>query len=163
MQLSKYSQVAFRYAETYKNYFHVMTTLCTFLRSLISPNECLLLEGGRNWGHILKIKPFKIFDLKSCYNEGRLIMRKLFMACILLLLSNIYLLLRITKSRLYLPEISMTAKNPVSFHGLTLQIDTKIIEGSSRAVYVISLAPFYTLIAVALILFTLAFFRLKNK
>jgi hypothetical protein len=57
----------------------------------------------------------------------------------------------------------MTAKNPVSFHGLTLQIDTKIIEGSSRAVYVISLAPFYTLIAVALILFTLAFFRLKNK
>lgn len=90
-------------------------------------------------------------------------MKKLAISVILLLISNIYLLLRLTPSRLYLSDLSMTVKNPVSFHGLTLQIDTKIVEGSSRAVYVISLAPFYALIAAALVLFTMAFFRLKNK
>jgi hypothetical protein len=90
-------------------------------------------------------------------------MKKLAVSVILLLISNIYLLLRVTPSRLYLPDLSMTVKNPVSFHGLTLQIDTKIVEGSSRSVYVISLAPFYALIAVALVLFIMALFRSKNK
>lgn len=79
-------------------------------------------------------------------------MKKLIAAILLLLVSNIYYLFRITKKVIYLPEISMEVKNPVTLHWFSVQINTNIIESSDKAIYNISLVPFYIVIIICFIL-----------
>ncbi|OIK16876.1 hypothetical protein BIV60_02365 [Bacillus sp. MUM 116] len=84
-------------------------------------------------------------------------MKKLLTAIILLLISLIYVIYRVTKASLYLPEFSINAKNPVSLHWNFIAIDTGITQGGPGSIYWIWMTPIYLLVLVSLILTFLAF------
>ncbi|MCS1351701.1 hypothetical protein [Mechercharimyces sp. CAU 1602] len=80
----------------------------------------------------------------------------------LLLASIVYILWRVTASPLWLSDMSVEAKNPVTFNWFTISIDTKVIEPSrDESVYTFSLLPVYIMATISLIL--VAFSFKKNK
>ncbi|MFJ5717587.1 hypothetical protein [Neobacillus sp. NPDC093127] len=92
-------------------------------------------------------------------------MKKLLIANLLLLFSLIYVVVRITHSSLYLPQMYINAENPVSFHWNFIAIDTGLIQdkiGNSMpvSIYLIWMTPIYLLVLVSLIL---TFLALKQK
>jgi hypothetical protein len=84
-------------------------------------------------------------------------MKKLLVAILLLFFSLIYVIYRVTQSKLYLNKISVHADNPVSFHWNSIAIDTKFIQNSHDSIYSIWMTPVYLLVLIALILTYLAF------
>jgi hypothetical protein len=84
-------------------------------------------------------------------------MKKLLVAILLLFFSLIYVIYRVTQSKLYLNKISIHAGNPVSFHWNSIAIDTKFIQNSHDSIYSIWMTPVYLLVLIALILTYLAF------
>ncbi|MGF7086761.1 hypothetical protein JOD24_000593 [Kroppenstedtia sanguinis] len=90
-------------------------------------------------------------------------MKKLIASNLLLLSSLLYVFWSLSKNPLYLSEISMEGKNPISFNWLNIQIDTGIIEASSKSIYHISLVPVYLLVVTAIVLILLSLKQIKNK
>lgn len=86
-------------------------------------------------------------------------MKKNLIIFVLLLLGILYILISISRPELYLNEISMKVKNPISLELLYLNIDTGLAEKSTEDVYKISLLPLYLLMIISLILI----FVKKNK
>ncbi|MEK5521242.1 hypothetical protein B5V89_11585 [Heyndrickxia sporothermodurans] len=79
-------------------------------------------------------------------------MKKVLASMFLLIASIVYLIWRITKNTIFLSDVSLEAKNPVSFHWLYLQIDTNLIQHSEKSLYTISLVPMYLMIIIAIVL-----------
>jgi len=79
------------------------------------------------------------------------LMKRIIISFLILLGTIIYLISRIALKTLNLSEISMKAKNPVTFDGLSIGINTNIIENNSQSIYYISMIPIYLLIIVAAI------------
>lgn len=77
------------------------------------------------------------------------------------ILPLVYILLSITKDKLFLRNVSLSVDNPVSIDLFNVSINTKIIEGisQSESVYKISLIPMYVLS----ILFILSCFFLNKQ
>lgn len=77
------------------------------------------------------------------------------------ILPLVYILLSITKDKLFLRNVSLSVDNPVSIDLLNVSINTKIIEGisQSESIYKISLIPMYVLS----ILFILSCFFLNKQ
>lgn len=91
-------------------------------------------------------------------------MKKLIASNVLLLSGLLYTLWSISRNPLYLSEISMEAKNPISISWLNIRIDTGVIEASSKSIYNISLIPVYLLVAAAIVLVLLSLKGInKNK
>lgn len=89
-------------------------------------------------------------------------MKRIIISFVILLGSIVYLIGRITTNTLSLSNISMTAENPISFNGLKIGIDTKLIENSSESIYYISMIPLYLIILIA-ILFLISGLRKFKK
>ncbi|KAA0543101.1 hypothetical protein FZW96_20895 [Bacillus sp. BGMRC 2118] len=87
-------------------------------------------------------------------------MKKLLIANILLLISLIYVIVRVTHSTLYLNKISITAENPVRLHWNTISIDTSFIQNSHDSIYLIWMTPIYVLVLIAVLL---TFIGFRNK
>lgn len=90
-------------------------------------------------------------------------MKKLLTAIILLLISLIYVIVRVTQSTLYLNKISVNADNPVSIHWNTISIDTEFIKNSTDSIYLIWMTPIYLAVLIALILTFLAIKKKRYK
>lgn len=78
-------------------------------------------------------------------------MKRIIISFLILLGTIVYIISRIALKTLNLSEISMKAENPVTFDGLSIGINTNIIENSSQSIYYISMIPIYLLIIVAVI------------
>ncbi|WP_409292705.1 hypothetical protein [Peribacillus sp. SCS-37] len=89
-------------------------------------------------------------------------MKKLLISILLLLVSIIYLIYRITVNPIFLTGVSAKVKNPIQFNGLTIGIDTGFIEGSQKSIYTISLLPVYLMIIISLLLVIL-YLRNRNN
>ncbi len=89
-------------------------------------------------------------------------MKRIIISFVILLGSIGYLIGRITTNTLSLSNISMTAENPISFNGLKIGIDTKLIENSSESIYYISMIPVYALILVAILCLIFGLRKLKK-
>lgn len=81
----------------------------------------------------------------------------------LLATGMIYLLWRIARPELYLADISVTARNPVSFHWWYVQIDTGFIQQSSKSLYTISLIPMYGLVGLAILVMIFPVKKINSK
>lgn len=86
-------------------------------------------------------------------------MKKNIIIFILLLSGILYLLISISKPELYLSDMSMKVKNPISLDLMHLYIDTGIAENSTKDIYTISLSPLYLTMIISLVLI----FVRKNK
>ncbi len=89
-------------------------------------------------------------------------MKKLLTANILLLTSFVYVIYRITENLLYIPKLSILAKNPVSLDWNSIDIDTgfgkdKFGESIHDSIYHIWMSPVYFAVIIAIILTFLAF------
>lgn len=56
----------------------------------------------------------------------------------------------------------MTGINPISFDGIRIGIDTKLIENSSESIYYISMIPIYALILIAILCLIFGIRKLKK-
>ena len=91
------------------------------------------------------------------------ILKKLFIAIVLLLTSLIYVLVTITQNTVWLDNISVDAQNPVSFHWDSIAINTGFIKNSPDSIYYIWMIPVYVLVLISLILTAVAFRRKKKN
>ncbi|MEH7336185.1 hypothetical protein V7161_26525 [Neobacillus drentensis] len=93
-------------------------------------------------------------------------MKKLLISNMLLMVSFLYVVFRVTDRTLYLQKISVMAENPVSIHWNSIAIDTGFIQdkfGHSMpgSIYFIWMTPIYIFVFVAIILTLLAFKKKK--
>lgn len=89
-------------------------------------------------------------------------MKRIIISFIMLLGSIVYIIGRITTKTLSLSNISMTEENPISFNGINIGIDTKLIENSSESIYYISMIPVYVLILIAILCLIVGLRKLKK-
>ncbi len=85
-------------------------------------------------------------------------MKKNLIIFILLLLGFVYLLISISRPELYLNDMSMSVKNPVSLDLMHIHIDTGVAENSKKDIFSINLIPIYLLLLVS---FALIFVKRK--
>lgn len=85
-------------------------------------------------------------------------MKKNLIIFILLLLGFVYLLISISRPELYLNDMSMSVKNPVSLDLMHINIDTGVAENSKKDIFSINLIPIYLLMLVS---FALIFVKRK--
>ncbi|WZY00042.1 hypothetical protein NSQ26_12240 [Bacillus sp. FSL W7-1360] len=93
-------------------------------------------------------------------------MKKQIASYALLLGSIVYLIFELTRSPLYVAEVYLDAKNPISFKWLSIDIDTGVVANAvivdmsntitDEAIYSVSLVPVYFMIIISLVLFIMA-------
>lgn len=86
-------------------------------------------------------------------------MKKNLIICILFLIGIIYLLISISRPDIYLNDMSMSVKNPISLDLMHINIDTGVAENSKKDVFSINLIPVYLLLLAS---FSLIFIK-NNK
>lgn len=84
------------------------------------------------------------------------------MAVLLLLVSLVYVVVRVTKKGLYLPKYSIEAENPVSFHWNYIEINTGFQSGPG-SIYYLWMTPVYIMVLIALVLTILSFRKSFQK